>query len=126
MDENAGEVREFWRTRGYSFPAAMRSDAFFERYGRVSTTPMFYIVDRHGVLRHRIAGTIKSGEARGADQGAGRRAGGGAGREAVTAARERRGSFSPLSASFCSSSASSSPKSGSPTYRLTILPCPGR
>lgn len=58
IDENAAEVREFWRGRGYSFPVAIRSDAFFEHYGRVSTTPMFYIVDRHGVLRHRIAGTV--------------------------------------------------------------------
>jgi len=58
IDESAAEAREFWRERGYSFPAAMRSDAFFERYGRVSTTPMFYIVDRQGVLRHRIAGTV--------------------------------------------------------------------
>jgi len=58
IDENVGEVREFWRRRGYSVPVAMRSEAFFERYGRVSTTPMFYIVDRQGVLRHRIAGPI--------------------------------------------------------------------
>jgi thiol-disulfide isomerase/thioredoxin len=58
IDENVGDVREFWRRRGYSVPVAMRSEAFFERYGRVSTTPMFYIVDRQGVLRHRIAGPI--------------------------------------------------------------------
>lgn len=58
IDENVGEVREFWRSRGYSLPVAMRSDAFFEHYGRVSTTPMFYVVDRQGVLRHRIAGPI--------------------------------------------------------------------
>jgi thiol-disulfide isomerase/thioredoxin len=58
IDENVGDVREFWRKRGYSLPVAMRSEAFFERYGRVSTTPMFYVVDRHGVLRHRIAGPI--------------------------------------------------------------------
>jgi len=58
IDENVGEVREFWRKRGYSLPVAMRSEAFFERYGRVSTTPMFYVVDRQGVLRHRIAGPI--------------------------------------------------------------------
>jgi peroxiredoxin len=58
IDERVGEVREFWRTRGYSMPVAMRSDAFFERYGRVSTTPMYYLVDRSGVLRHRIAGPI--------------------------------------------------------------------
>lgn len=58
IDENIGEVRLFWRKHGYSFPVAMRSDAFFERYGRVNTTPMFYIVDRQGILRHRIAGSI--------------------------------------------------------------------
>ena len=58
IDENPAEVREFWRKRDYSFPVAMRSDAFFDHYGRVSTTPMFYIVDRQGTLRHRVAGTI--------------------------------------------------------------------
>lgn len=56
IDEHVGEVREFWRTRGYTMPVAMRSDAFFDRYGRVSTTPTYYLVDRQGVLRHRIAG----------------------------------------------------------------------
>jgi thiol-disulfide isomerase/thioredoxin len=58
IDENAADVRTFWRNRGYALPVAMRSDAFFEHYGRASTTPMFYIVDRQGVLRHRIAGPI--------------------------------------------------------------------
>jgi peroxiredoxin len=58
IDESVGEVREFWRARGYTMPVAMRSDAFFEHYGRVTTTPMYYIVDRNGVLRHRIAGTL--------------------------------------------------------------------
>jgi thiol-disulfide isomerase/thioredoxin len=62
IDEKVAEVREFWRKRGYSFPVAMRSDAFFERYGRVSTTPTFYVVDRQGVLRHRIAGAIDPGK----------------------------------------------------------------
>src|SRR5262245_17434379 len=46
IDENPAEVKEFWAKRGYSFPVAMRSDAFFDQYGRVSTTPMFYIIDR--------------------------------------------------------------------------------
>jgi thiol-disulfide isomerase/thioredoxin len=58
IDENAVEVREFWRKRDYSFPVAMRSDAFFDHYGRVSTTPMFYIVDRHGTLKYRVAGPV--------------------------------------------------------------------
>jgi peroxiredoxin len=58
IDEEVAEVREFWRKRQYSMPVGMRSDAFFEHYGRVSTTPMFYIVDRRGTLRHRIAGPL--------------------------------------------------------------------
>lgn len=58
IDENPAEVRSFWGKRGFSFPVAMRSDAFFDHYGRVSTTPMFYIVDRQGTLKHRVAGTV--------------------------------------------------------------------
>lgn len=58
IDESIGEVREFWRAHGYTMPVAMRSDAFFDHYGRVTTTPMYYVVDRRGVLRHRVAGTI--------------------------------------------------------------------
>jgi thiol-disulfide isomerase/thioredoxin len=59
IDESVAVVRDFWRKREYSFPAAMRSDAFFDHYGRVSTTPTFYIVDRQGVLRHHIAGAVE-------------------------------------------------------------------
>jgi peroxiredoxin len=58
IDESIGEVRDFWRARGYTMPVAMRSDAFFDHYGRVTTTPMYYIVDRQGVLRHRVAGPV--------------------------------------------------------------------
>jgi peroxiredoxin len=58
IDESIGEVRDYWRAHGYTMPVAMRSDAFFDHYGRVPTTPMYYIVDRRGVLRHRIAGPV--------------------------------------------------------------------
>jgi peroxiredoxin len=58
IDESVAEVREFWRERQYTMPVGMRSDAFFEHYGRVSTTPMYYIVDRRGTLRYRIAGPV--------------------------------------------------------------------
>jgi thiol-disulfide isomerase/thioredoxin len=58
IDENVGDVQKFWRKRGYTLPVGMRSDEFFEHYGRASTTPMFYVIDRQGVLRHRIAGPI--------------------------------------------------------------------
>ena len=58
IDEDVAEVREFWRRRQYTMPVGMRSDAFFDHYGRVSTTPMYYIVDRRGTLRYRIAGPV--------------------------------------------------------------------
>jgi len=58
IDESIGEVREYWRAHGYTMPVAMRSDAFFDHYGRVTTTPMYYIVDRQGILRHRVAGPV--------------------------------------------------------------------
>ena len=58
IDESIGEVREYWRAHKYTMPVAMRSDAFFDHYGRVTTTPMYYIVDRQGVLRHRVAGPV--------------------------------------------------------------------
>lgn len=58
IDESIGEVRDFWRSHGYTMPVAMRSDAFFDHYGRVTTTPTYYIVDRQGVLRHRVAGPM--------------------------------------------------------------------
>ena len=58
IDEHQADVREFWRKRDYTFAVAMRSDAFFDHYGRVSTTPTYSIVDRQGMLRYRIAGTV--------------------------------------------------------------------
>jgi thiol-disulfide isomerase/thioredoxin len=58
IDEDVGDVRDFWRKYRYTVPVGMRSDRFFDHFGRASTTPMFYIVDRGGILRHLIAGPI--------------------------------------------------------------------
>lgn len=57
IDEDPQEVRQFLRTRGYAFPVGMREDVVYDRYGRVSTTPLYYILDRQGVIRHRLAGS---------------------------------------------------------------------
>ena len=58
IDENSAEVREFWRKRGYSFPVAMRSDAFFD-----ALRPRQHDADvlhrrPPGNARHRVAGTV--------------------------------------------------------------------
>lgn len=61
IDENDKTVRDFWKGKNYSFPAAMRSNAYFEHYGRIGTTPTYLIVDREGILRQRINGAPEPG-----------------------------------------------------------------
>ena len=61
IDENEKTVRDFWRGKNYSFPSAMRSDAYFEHYGRIATTPTYFIIDREGILRQRINGAPEPG-----------------------------------------------------------------
>ena len=58
IDENPAEVRRFWTKAHYAFPAAMRDDIIYRHYGRVSTTPLYYVIDRKGVVRERISGPI--------------------------------------------------------------------
>ena len=61
IDESDKTVREFWKGKNYSFPVAMRSNAYFEHYGRIGTTPTYFIIDREGVLRQRINGAPEPG-----------------------------------------------------------------
>ncbi len=61
IDESDKTVREFWKGKNYSFPSAMRSDAIFEHYGRIATTPTYFIIDREGIVRQRINGSPEPG-----------------------------------------------------------------
>lgn len=61
IDESDKTVRDFWKGRHYSFPLAMRNDAIFEHYGRISTTPTYFIIDRGGIVRQRINGSPEPG-----------------------------------------------------------------
>lgn len=62
IDENPRDVRDFVKAKRLSFPVAMRTDPWFDRYGRVATTPTVFIADRKGIVRHRLAGTASSAE----------------------------------------------------------------
>jgi len=39
LDRDPGEVKEFWRAHGYTFPVAMRSDTIRQGYGRIVGVP---------------------------------------------------------------------------------------
>ena len=51
LDRDPGEVSEFWRAYGYTFPVAMRSEDIRQGYGRIVGTPTIYIIDRKGIVR---------------------------------------------------------------------------
>ena len=58
---NGKTTREFWKGKNHIFPSAMRSDATFPHYGRIVTTPTYFIIDREGVVRQRINGSPEPG-----------------------------------------------------------------
>lgn len=58
IDEDPNDVRRFWKKSNYSLAAAIRDDTVFDRYGRVSTTPLYYVIDRRGIVRYRVAGPL--------------------------------------------------------------------
>lgn len=58
IDESERAARDSVRVHGYRIPVAMRSDALFERYGRVETTPAHVIIDRSGAIRYRGTGAL--------------------------------------------------------------------
>jgi thiol-disulfide isomerase/thioredoxin len=58
IDENERAARESVRAHGYRMPVAMRSDAVFDRFGRVEATPAYVLIDRSGTVRDRGAGPV--------------------------------------------------------------------
>ena len=62
IDENPKDVREFVKAKHLTLPVGMRTDPWFDRYGRVASTPTVFITDRQGIVRHRLAGTSNTAE----------------------------------------------------------------
>jgi cytochrome c biogenesis protein CcmG, thiol:disulfide interchange protein DsbE len=62
IDDDARTVRDFWKGKGYSMPVGMRSDSYFDHYGRVSATPTYYIIDKQGIVRHKLQGPLEAGK----------------------------------------------------------------
>ena len=62
IDENPKDVREFVKAKQITLPVGMRTDPWFDHYGRVAATPTIFITDRKGIVRHRLAGTPTSAE----------------------------------------------------------------
>jgi peroxiredoxin len=61
IDESEKTARDFWKGKNYTFPSAMRSNEYFQHYGRIGTTPTYVIIDRGGIVRQRINGAPEPG-----------------------------------------------------------------
>lgn len=61
LDNDRGTVVEFWREHGYTFPAAMRSNAVRPTFGPIQGTPTYVLVDRAGSVRLRRLGAMPNG-----------------------------------------------------------------
>ncbi len=57
VDETQAEVDAFMRAKGYDFPARLAPPGAQSAFG-VTRLPTSFIVDRDGVVRHRIAGQV--------------------------------------------------------------------
>jgi thiol-disulfide isomerase/thioredoxin len=61
LDDSADQVAAFMRAEGYSFPAPMADRAITAAFGGVDRLPTSYIIDRDGVIRHKISGQVHYG-----------------------------------------------------------------
>jgi thiol-disulfide isomerase/thioredoxin len=58
VDESQAEVDAFMAKNGYRFPAPLEPSGASAAFGGVSRLPTSFILDRNGVIRHRIAGQV--------------------------------------------------------------------
>jgi thiol-disulfide isomerase/thioredoxin len=61
LDKSQAEVDAFMRAEGYTFPAPLANQAATSAFGGVNRVPLSFVVDRDGMLRHKVAGQVHAG-----------------------------------------------------------------
>lgn len=61
LDKSQVEVNGFMKSEAYSFPAPLAGPAITEAFGGVNRLPTSFVVDRQGMVRHRVAGQVHAG-----------------------------------------------------------------
>jgi thiol-disulfide isomerase/thioredoxin len=61
VDDAPEKIAAYMKDAGYGFPAAAMDQSVLDTFGSVSTVPTSFIVDRSGIIRHKIAGQVHSG-----------------------------------------------------------------
>jgi peroxiredoxin len=58
QDDSAAVVEDFMRKENYHFPVAMADVASTAALGEVSRLPTSFVIDKQGVVRHKISGQV--------------------------------------------------------------------
>ena len=61
LDESQAEVDAFMGKEGYSFPAMLAAPGTAQQFGGVGKVPTSFVIDRRGVIRHKISGQVHAG-----------------------------------------------------------------
>ena len=61
LDKTQTEVDTFMRAEGYGFAAPLATPRIMQAFGGVDRVPLSFVIDRDGVIRHRIAGQVHKG-----------------------------------------------------------------
>ncbi|HYP67782.1 MAG TPA: TlpA disulfide reductase family protein [Thiobacillaceae bacterium] len=61
VDDPPEKIAAYMKDAGYGFTAAAMDPSVLNTFGGVSTVPTSFIVDRTGVIRHKVAGQMHGG-----------------------------------------------------------------
>jgi peroxiredoxin len=58
VDDPPGKVAQYLKDHGYDFPAAPMDPSVYAAFGRADSIPTSFVIDRDGVIRHKIDGQV--------------------------------------------------------------------
>jgi thiol-disulfide isomerase/thioredoxin len=61
LDKTQTEADDYMRREAYTFPAPLASSEVTTAFGGVSRMPLSFVIDRNGIVRHKISGQVHPG-----------------------------------------------------------------
>jgi thiol-disulfide isomerase/thioredoxin len=61
IEDDSALVAQFMRQENYSFPAAIADATTQQAFGKIDKVPMSFIVDKKGIIRHKVDGQVYYG-----------------------------------------------------------------
>ncbi len=58
IESDAALIAQFMKDEGYTFPAAVSNATVSKAFGSVNRVPLSFILDKQGVIRHKIVGQV--------------------------------------------------------------------